>query len=391
MKAIATELALGLALVATAAGCKKKEAKPAEPAGSGSAQAAAPPATRPSQQPLPQMPPLDLPADPKRAEKVALGHQLFFDKRLSKDGDLACYSCHKNEDGNGGHDPIALGEGGKPVGRHAPVLWNVAYYKNAYTWDGHAPTLEVQAKAAWGGANMAIGADNLDKKAAEIAALPDYKKLFEAAGYTDVKADSVAEAIADYERTMICNDTKYDKYAAGDKTALSDQEQRGLDIFLGKGQCLICHAPPFFSTAMNVDHGVFFNIGIGTGGPEDKVDVGHMKVTNNPADWAAFKPPSLRNVAKSAPYFHDGSVAKLEDAVKLMAGGGINNKNKNPALADRGLTDAERGDLIAFLGALDCPEKLDEPAPAEGGDKKADGKPEKKAGKKAGKKAAKKK
>jgi cytochrome c peroxidase len=207
---------------------------------------------------------------------------------------------------------------------------------------------------------MGAGADKLDKKAAEIAKIPGYKKLFEAAGMKGT-ADDVASALAEYERTMICKDTRYDKYAAGDKTAMNDQEQRGLDIFLGKGQCLICHAPPFFSTAMGVEGGVYFNMGMGTDVPEDQVDIGRMKVTNQQSDWAAFKPPSLRNVTKSAPYFHNGSVAKLEDAVKIMSSGGIKNKNLNPVLADRNLTDAERADLIAFLGALECPEKLEEP------------------------------
>ena len=114
----------------------------------------------------------------------------------------------------------------------------------------------------------------------------------------------------------------------------------------------------------------YYNVGIGTKDvPEDKVDIGRMKVTKDPADWAAFKPPSLRNVRKTPPYFHDGSVAKLEDAVKLMASGGILNKNRHPLVADKQLSDAELGDLVAFLGALDCGGKLEAPAPVEGGAK----------------------
>lgn len=362
------KLPFALGIAAALVGCKKNktETPPQPEPGSGSATAPAPPpAQRPSQLPLAQMPNLELPPDPKRAEKIELGHVLFFDKRLSGNNDRACYSCHMNEDGNGGHDPVAIGSGNKPQPRHAPVLWNTAYYQEAWYWDGRAPSLEANAKAAWGGGNMAGGDDaKLDKKAAELAKIPGYKKLFEAAfPGTPIKADQVTQAIAEYERTMICKDTRYDKFAGGDKTALNDQEQRGLDVFLGKGQCLICHAPPFFSSAMGVPKGFFQNIGIGTDGvPEDKVDIGRMKVTNNPADWAAFKPPSLRNVTKSPPYFHNGSVAKLEDAVKLMSTGGIANKNKTTLLADRGLTDAERADLIAFLGALECPEKLEPPA-----------------------------
>jgi cytochrome c peroxidase len=112
---------------------------------------------------------------------------------------------------------------------------------------------------------------------------------------------------------------------------------------------------------MGVDGGLFFNVGIGTDKPEPDVDVGRMSVTSAATDWAAFKPPSLRNVTKSPPYFHDGSRATLEEAVKLMSTGGLNNKNKTTLLVDRGLTDAERADLISFLGALECPGKLEEP------------------------------
>jgi cytochrome c peroxidase len=209
---------------------------------------------------------------------------------------------------------------------------------------------------------MAVGKDNLDKKAAEIAAIPGYKKLFEAAfPGAGIKADQVAQALSEYERTLVCKDTAYDKFAGGDPAALSEPQQRGLDLFVGKAMCIVCHAPPYFTTAHTVDGGMFFNVGIGTGAPEDKVDVGRMTVTNDAKDWAKFKPPTLRNITKSAPYFHDGSVAKLEDAVKLMAGGGIANKNRDPVLADRGLSDGERADLVAFLGALECPNKLEEP------------------------------
>ena len=365
------KLATTLAIAAALGGCDKKKSKePDKGAGSSGAKPTAveQQVPRPSQQQQLQMPPLVLADDPKRAEKIELGHTLFFDKRLSGKNDRACYSCHMNEDGNGGHDPIAIGSGDVKQTRHAPVIWNVAYYephpdKGALYWDGRAKSLAANAKAAWAKGNMGAGEDNLDKKAAELYAIPGYKKLFDAAfPKTEIKADQVIGALVEYERTLLCKDTAYDKFAAGDKTALSEQQQRGLDIFSGKGQCMICHAPPYFSTAMGADNGIFFNVGIGTKDvPEDKVDVGRMKVTNNKDDWAAFKPPSLRNVTKSATYFHDGSVAKLEDAVKLMTTGGVPNKNRNNLMADRQLSDAERADLVAFLGALDCPGKLEEP------------------------------
>ena len=308
------------------------------------------------------MPPLELPEDAKREQKVALGHVLFFDKRLSGANDRSCYSCHQNEDGTGGHEPLAIGSGGKTLTRHAPQLWNVAYYKNAFYWDGRAPTLEANTKAAWGGANMNAGMDKLDKKAAAIGKVAGYKQLLnDAYGTTKVTGDQVVEAISDYMETLVCNDTAYDKFAAGDKTAMTEEQQRGYDVFMGKGMCLTCHAPPFFSTAMGVDGGIYFNAGIGTEVPEDQVDVGRMAVTKDPKDWAAFKPPSLRNVTKSPPYFHNGSAATIEDALKVMTGGGIKNKNLNPIFTDRGLSDAEHADLVAFLHALECPGKLEEP------------------------------
>jgi cytochrome c peroxidase len=346
--------------------CKKKAAtKQEDPGKSGSGSAAeAPPPQRPSQGALAKMPDLTLPDDPKRKEKIELGHALFFDKRLSGANDRACYSCHMNENGNGGKDPLAIGSGDKPLTRHSPVIWNVGFFQNSLYWDGRAKDLEANTKGAWGGGNMGAGPDNLDKKAAEIAAIKGYKPLFAAAfgDKTEIKADQVANAIAEYMRTLVCNDTAYDKFAGGDKSALTEQQQKGLDVFMGKGACVTCHAPPFFSTAMGVDGGIYFNAGIGTQGvPEDKVDIGRMKVSNDAKDWAAFKPPSLRNVTKSAPYFHDGSVATLPDAVKIMSTGGIKNKNLNSAFADRALTDAEMADLLAFLPALDCPGKLEEP------------------------------
>ena len=370
-------LALVLAALAFAPiACGNKKSPGTEGSGSSGSATATPvePPQRLSQLPQMTMEKLALAEDAKRTEKIALGHALFFDKRLSGGADRACYSCHQNEDGNGGKDPIAIGSGDKTLTRHSPVIWNVGYWKNAFYWDGRAKTLEDNVKGAWALANMnaAPGADTpdktsaaLDKKAAEIGAIAGYKKLFDAAyPGTPVKAEHVIGAIAEYMRTMVCNDTAFDKYAAGDKQALTEQQQRGLDVFLtpSLGNCAMCHVAPHFSTAMAIDGGAYFNVGIGTQGvPEDKVDVGRMKVTKAPADWAAFKIPSLRNITKSAPYFHDGSVAKLDDAVKLMAGGGIANKNKFAQLDDRKLSAAQLADLIAFLGALDCPNKLDEP------------------------------
>jgi cytochrome c peroxidase len=304
-----------------------------------------------------------IPAEnPMTEAKISLGHQLFFDSRLSVDGSRSCYSCHQNENGNGGADPLAIGAGGRQLTRHSPVIWNVGYMSRFY-WDGRSGSLEAQAKGAWGGGNMGVGADNLDAKAAEIGAIPGYAEQFQAVfGDRGATAETLAEAIAAYERTLVCEDTRYDRFMAGDQTALTAEENRGLELFNGKAACATCHTPPFFSSQFSTPEGVYYNVGIGIEGvPEADVDVGRQAVTNAEGDWAAFKVPSLRNIARSAPYFHNGSVGTLEEAVRYMAGTGVPNKNLTPLLMDRGLTDPEVAALVAFLGSLDCPGSLVRP------------------------------
>jgi cytochrome c peroxidase len=300
--------------------------------------------------------------NPLTDAKIKLGHLLFFDKRLSVDGSRSCYSCHQNEDGTGGHEPLAIGAGGKPLTRHSPALWNVGFLPALY-WDGRAATLEEQATGAWAGPNMGVGKEKLAEKAAEIGAIPGYKKLFdEAFPGKGATPETIVQAIASYERTLVCNDTAYDRYMKGDQKALTDVQKRGLEIFNGKAGCVACHTPPFFSIAYMTPTGTYFNVGIGIQGKkEEEVDVGRMAVTKKDTDWAAFKPPTLRNISKTAPYFHDGSVEKLEDAVRAMSNGGYANKNLTPIMTNKELTDREVSDIVAFLKALDCNQKLEVP------------------------------
>jgi cytochrome c peroxidase len=310
-----------------------------------------------------ELPQLKIPADnPQTPAKIALGHQLFFDKRLSVDGTRSCYSCHQNEHGNGGETPLAVGALGKQLTRHSPVIWNTAYFE-AFYWDGRAGSLEAQAKGAWGGGNMGVGKENLAKKAAEIGKIEAYAKQFkEVFPVLGATPDTIAKAISAYERTLICDDTAYDRYAKGDDSALTDQQKAGWGVFMGKGQCVTCHTPPLFSSAMGVPGGLYYNVGIGTDNrPEEEVDIGRMKISGEESDWAAFKVPSLRNISKSAPYFHDGSVPTLEAAVKLMSTGGIDNKNKSALVQNRNLTEEELASLVAFMHALDCNQKLEVP------------------------------
>jgi len=298
-------------------------------------------------------------ANPMTEAKVALGHQLFFDARLSVDGSRSCYSCHRNENGNGGAEPLAIGAGDRQLTRHSPVIWNVGDMHRIY-WDGRSGSLEAQAKGAWGGGNMGVGAENLDAKAAEIGRIPGYAAQFEAVfGERGATGETVAEALATYERTLVCDDTRYDSHMAGESGALTELEGRGMALFNGKAACATCHTPPFFSVQFGVEEGVYYNVGIGIEGrPEEAVDVGRQAVTEREEDWAAFKVPSLRNVAESGPYFHDGSLATLEEAVRYMAGPGVANRNLTPLLMDRGLTDGEVAAVLAFLGALDCPDLI---------------------------------
>lgn len=293
--------------------------------------------------------------NPTTPAKVALGRQLFFDKSLSVDGTRACYSCHQNEDGTGGHDPTAIGAKNKPLSRHAPSLWNVAYLPRLY-WDGRAGSLEAQAKGAWAGGNMGVGKDNLMDKADDIGEKPEYKAQFNAV-FPGVGAspDTIAQAISAYERTLFCADTAFDKFFAGDTSALNDEQKAGKDVFIGKGGCHSCHTPPMFSDAYVNGDGAYHNVGVGIDGKDESaIDVGRVKVSDNPSEWAAFKTPSLRNVSKTAPYFHDGSIAKLEDAVRFMARGGHPNKGLDQKMMDKKLSDKEIEQLVAFLGSLDC-------------------------------------
>lgn len=300
--------------------------------------------------------------NPSSPAKVALGHQLFFDARLSVDGSRSCYSCHKNEDGNGGHEPTAIGAKGKPLSRHSPTIWNVGYLPRLY-WDGRAESLEAQVLGAWSGGNMGVGKEGLDAKAKEIGAIPGYQKQFAAVfGTEGATAENIARAISAYERTLICDTTAFDRYAEGDKGALTAKQKRGLELFSGNAGCQTCHSPPHFSSAFTASEGTYYNLGIGTQG-KAKVDVdpGRQAVTKDAKDWANFKVPTLRNISKTAPYFHDGSVATLEQAVRLVASGGHANENLTSFIRDRGLGDADISALVAFLGALDCEKKLEEP------------------------------
>ena len=359
--------ALGLAIAILA--CSRNDppqpsAQHASPAASASPAVAARPLSLP---PLPEPPPLFGPLrtpanNPTTAAKVLLGQHLFFDPALSVDGSRSCYSCHQNEDGTGGHEATAIGAKNAQLPRHAPVLWNVAYLPALY-WDGRANSLETQARGAWSGGNMGVGEQGLASKSDAIGAAPAYSALF-AAAFPGVGATptSIVQAIASYERTLFCADTKFDRHFAGDASALDADEKAGLELFIGKASCHSCHTPPLFSDAYLAEDGSYHNLGVGLAGKAPgEVDVGRQKVSQIAEDFAAFKTPSLRNVTRSAPYLHDGSLAKLEDVVRFMASGGYKNPAIDPKMVDKKLTDDDVKKLVAFLGTLECTGKLEPP------------------------------
>ncbi len=293
---------------------------------------------------------LVVPADnPLTPEKVALGRQLFFDKRLSGDGSRSCYSCHVCEKGLTDGLPVAIGAYEKKLPRSSPSLWNIGYHTEFY-WDGRSASLEKQAVAAWSGANMGAKPEEIVK---QLNAMPGYREQFQKVFGADATPDAVGKALAAYERTIFCGDTAWDKYNQGEKQALSPAAERGWNVWREKAGCGSCHAGILFTDLQ------YHNTGVGLDKPEP--DAGRGKVTSQPAHHGAFKTPTLRDISKSAPYFHDGSVATLEEAVDFMLGGGRANPNLDKNMTKVTLTAAERSDLIALLKSLDCGCTLKEP------------------------------
>ena len=298
---------------------------------------------KPEIQPLPaglaRYEAMEIPGDnPMTPEKVALGRQLFFDKRLSGDGTRSCYSCHVCEKGLTDGLAKSIGAFNKPLPRSSPTLWNIGYHKMFY-WDGRSPSLEKQAMAAWTGGNMGAK-DREGEIVGKINALQGYQSQFQKVFGGPATAENMMQAISAYERTIISGDTAWDKWQAGDQGAVSEAAKRGFEVFK-EAKCTNCHDGVLFTDQQ------FHNVGIGMDLPEP--DGGRGKISNKPEETGAFKTPTLRDVAESGPYFHDGSVATLEEAVDLMLGGGKPNQyldKKN--LEKRTITPEKRSDLLSF-------------------------------------------
>lgn len=295
------------------------------------------------------LPELEVPVDnPLTPEKVALGKKLFFDKRLSKDGSMACASCHLPE--KGWTDGLALSTkvGGALNTRHSPTVYNVGY-QAAWYWDGRATTLEAQVEAAWKGQ---MGADPA-MIASQLANIPEYRSECERICGQPPRAVDIVQALASFVRTIRNGDSAWDRYENGDRSAVSESAVRGYKVFTEIARCSLCHAPPLYMDF------AFHNIGIGSG--EKAPDPGRAKVTGSADDTGAFKTPTLRSISRTAPYFHDGHEPTLEGAVRLALGGGKKNPHLDAKLKPAKLSAKQFDDLMAFLIALDGQESFEMP------------------------------
>jgi cytochrome c peroxidase len=273
-------------------------------------------------------------------EKIALGKRLFEDKRLSANGTVACASCHDPRLSYSDGEPTGKGITGRPLARHTIALWNSAFSPLLF-WDGRASSLEDQVHFPVEhpdemGSTLAAAAQRLSQD-------DSFARAFAAAfpQSPEISSANIAKALAAYERTLISPPTRFDAWIAGKADALSDSEVSGFKLFTGKGRCIACHTG--FDLA---DHN-FYDIGL----PDD--DKGRGKEIGLPAADHAFKTPTLRELAWTAPYMHDGSLATLEDVVRFYEGGGVDRPTRSKDLpAKLELADAERADLVAFLGSL---------------------------------------
>ena len=257
-------------------------------------------------------------ANPLTADKVALGRRLFFDKRLSRDGTLACASCHNPKLAFSDGRPVAVGINGTQGTRNAPAIINRGY-GSAFFWDGRAKSLEQQAlEPILNPRELALTEAELERR-------------------TNLRSFDVTAALASFVRTIRSGDSRFDRYAAGQSNALSDLEKKGLAVFRGKGNCSACHSGPNFTDEQFHNTGVAWREGA---------------LSDRGAGNGRFKTPTLREVARTAPYMHDGSFATLDDVVEFYSKGGRPNPNLDAEIRPRNFTAEEKRALVAFLQTL---------------------------------------
>ncbi len=256
--------------------------------------------------------------NPITAEKVELGRRLFHDRRLSRDQSLACASCHDPERAFSDARPVAVGVFGRKGRRNAPALINRGYGRSFF-WDAHVPTLEEQ-----------VLKPIQDPNEMDLT-------LEEASSRVGLTAEEISRALASYVRSILSGESPFDRFVNGDRDALTAQQQLGLQVFRGKGNCTACHVGPNFTDEKLHNTGVAWRDG---------------RLTDEGAGRGDFKTPTLREVARTAPYMHDGSLKTLEDVIDLYSDGGRANPNLDPELQPLRLTALEKRQLEAFLQSL---------------------------------------
>lgn len=273
--------------------------------------------------------------NPLTLEKIALGKQFFWDKRWSFNGTVACVSCHPPDHGWSDPAPLSMHANGKPTLRHAPTIVN-RLFSDRQLWTGLRASLEEQAIK---------DSNRTDEKVVKsLGAIPAYREQFRKVFGTDLNPDGVGKAIAAYVRTILSGNSPYDRFLAGDRSALSPAAQRGLALFEGKARCVRCH------TGFNFTDEGYHNIGVGM--DKENPDLGRFTVTKSDADKGTFKTPTLRDVAKRSPYMHDGSEKTLGAVVAFYNKGGVKNLWLSKEIQPLNLTAQEQSDLVAFLRSL---------------------------------------
>lgn len=273
---------------------------------------------------------------------VSLGRRLFFDPALSHDGRMACATCHRPDHAFADDRAVARGQPGRAGRRNVPSLINRAHAR-VFGWDGRAPSLEAQSiRPITDAAEMALP---LPAAVQRLRGDASYVRAFRKAFERPPDTNTLAAALAAYVRSIQAGDSDFDRFVAGDSTALTALERRGLDLFQGRARCDRCHTGPLLSDE------VFHNTGVAwrNGSPSDS---GRGAITRRPADIGAFRTPSLREVARTAPYMHDGSLQTLEDVVDFYDRGGHANRALDPLLRPLRLDATEKSALVAYLRAL---------------------------------------
>ncbi|MBI3651633.1 MAG: cytochrome-c peroxidase [Acidobacteria bacterium] len=313
--------------------------------------------------------------NPMTAEKIALGEKLFFDKRLSVDNTVSCSTCHDPATAMADSNMVGIGIENKKGARNSPSVFN-AMFNEAQFWDGRAPSLEEQSKLPIIN-SLEMGMKDHPQVVAKVKGLSEYAPLFAAAfGNEGITIDTIAKAIASFERTQLSGNSPFDRFMAGDKKAISEAAKRGWDLFNNQGRCISCHAfnesTPFFSDFK------FHNIGVAAkdqnfaalarrarsfGSDNLKAvdelalspgfsELGRYLVTKQPKDIGAFKTSMLRDVELTAPYMHNGSEKTLLDVIKFYNKGGELNPNLDGGMRPLKLTDPQMDDLVEFLKTL---------------------------------------